>query len=234
MTAVVSLALATSAFVGTHLLMSHPLRASLVARLGELGFGGLYSLISFATLGWMIFAWRAVMDPGLLWVAPLWWWPIASAIMLLASILLVGSLIGNPALPRPGAPPRDIPPPRGVFAITRHPMNWSFMTWAAVHISISGSARNLIVASGILFLALVGSIGQDRKKARLTGEVWRQWQARTSFVPFAALLQGRVAWQAALPGWTALAGGVLLWAAATSYHAPLVSPLGDLLYRAAG
>ena len=231
MTAVVSLALATAAFVGSHLLLSHPLRAPLTARLGELGFVGLYSLIALATLGWMIFAWRAILDPDPLWVAPLWWWPVASAIMLLASVLLVGSLVGNPALPRPGAPPREIPPPRGVFAITRHPMNWSFMAWAAVHISISGSARNLIVASGIFVLALFGSIGQDRKKARLIGEPWRQWQARTSFLPFAALLQGRLKWRAAAPGWIAAAGGLILWAAATSYHAPLVSPLGDLLYR---
>ena len=225
------LALATIAFVGTHLSMSHPLRAPLVARLGERGFLGVYSLISLVTLGWMILAWRAIPDPSPAWVAPLWWWPIASAIMLLASILLIGSLIGNPALPHPGAPPREIPPPRGVFAITRHPMNWSFMTWAAVHVSISGSARNLILAGGIFLLALIGSVGQDAKKARLIGEPWRQWQSRTSFVPFVALLQGRSSWRTAFPGWIALIGGLVLWAAATSYHAPLVSPLGDLLSR---
>ncbi len=45
-----NLALATFAFVGTHLLMSHPLRAGLVARLGERGFAGVYSLVAFATL----------------------------------------------------------------------------------------------------------------------------------------------------------------------------------------
>ena len=231
MDATVSLAVATLAFVGTHFLMSHPLRAPLVARFGEGPFLGLYSLVALATLGWMILAWRSIPDPSPAWVAPLWWWPAASAIMLVASILLVGSLAGNPALPHPGAAPREIPPPRGVFAITRHPMNASFMLWAAVHISISGSARNLIVAAGILVLALVGSIGQDRKKARLIGEPWRHWQTQTSFVPFTALLRGRVRWRAAAPGWIALAGGTALWAAATSYHAPLVSPLGDLLYR---
>jgi len=228
---VLCLALATGAFVGTHLLMSHPLRAALVARLGERGFLGAYSLVALVTLVWMILAWRTIADPSPAYVAPLWWWPFASAIMLAASILLVGSLIGNPALPHPGAAPREIPPPRGVFAITRHPMNVSFMIWAAVHASISGSARNLIVAGGIFVLALVGSIGQDRKKATLIGEPWRQWQSRTSFVPFAALFQGRASWGSAFPGWITLIGGAILWAAATSYHAPLVSPLGDLLSR---
>jgi uncharacterized membrane protein len=228
MSATVSLALATLAFVGTHLLLSHPLRDLLVARLRYRGFLGLYSLVALATLAWMIVTWRAA-EASPLWVAPLWWWPFASAIMLFASILLVGSLIRNPALP--GAYPTAIPPPRGVFAITRHPMNTSFMLWALVHISISGSARNLIVAAGIFLLALFGSIGQDRKKTRLIGEPWRQWQARTSFLPFLALLTGRVGWRAAAPGWIAVAGGLVLWALATSWHAPLVSPLGDLLSR---
>lgn len=38
------LLIAATAFVGTHFLMSHPLRAPLVSRLGEKGFLGLYSL----------------------------------------------------------------------------------------------------------------------------------------------------------------------------------------------
>lgn len=231
MSPTVSLALATAAFVGAHLILSHPLRPALIARLGERLFLGLYSVVAFATLAWMIVAWRAAADPSPLWVAPLWWWPVASALMLVASVLLAGSLLGNPALPHPGAPPRDIPPPRGVFAITRHPMNWSFMLWAAVHVTISGSARNLVVAAGIFLLAFVGSLGQDRRKARLIGDPWRQWQARTSFVPFAALLRGRTRWREAVPGAAALLGGLAFWAAVTSWHAPLVSPLGDLLSR---
>ena len=48
------LLIAATAFVGTHFLMSHPLRAPLVSRLGEKGFLGLYSLVAAATLIWMI------------------------------------------------------------------------------------------------------------------------------------------------------------------------------------
>jgi uncharacterized membrane protein len=225
------LALATAAFVGSHLLMSHPWRDGLVARLGERGFLGLYSLVSFATLAAMVFTWRAAPDPSPAWVAPLWWWPVASAIMLFASILLVGSLFRNPAFPHPGAGLMAIPAPRGVFAITRHPMNWSIMIWAVVHVSVSGSLRNLIVAAGLLVLALAGSIGQDRKKVRLLGQSWRQWQADTSFVPFSGLVAGRARWRDAAPGWRALLGGAVLWAVVTSWHAPVVSPLGDLLRR---
>jgi uncharacterized membrane protein len=230
-TPTVSLALAACAFAGTHLLLSHPLRAALAGRLGERGFVGLYSLVAALTLGWMIFAYRTGDDLEPYWIAPYASWPFASALMLLASILLAGSLVRNPAFPRPGANAVAIPAPRGVFAITRHPMNWSFTLWALVHLSLSGSPRNLILAAAILILALGGSIGQDRKKARLLGEVWRDWQARTSFIPFGAILAGKVRWRDAIPGGVALAGGLAFWALATSYHAPLVSPLGDLLSR---
>ena len=33
------------AFVGTHFLMSHPLRSPMVSALGERGFAGVYSLV---------------------------------------------------------------------------------------------------------------------------------------------------------------------------------------------
>jgi uncharacterized membrane protein len=46
---VTQLALATLAFVGSHLLLSHPLRPVLAARLGKRGFLGLYSLVALAT-----------------------------------------------------------------------------------------------------------------------------------------------------------------------------------------
>lgn len=229
MSAIASLALATLAFVGTHLLMSHPLRDGLVARLGERGFMIAYSLVSVATLGWMILAWRAAEGGPVVWRAFFYpWWYVASALMLVASILLVGSFVRNPAFPHPGAERREIPPPKGVFAITRHPMNWSFMLWALVHLAVGGTLRNLIVAAGILLLALVGSLGQDRKKQRLLGDNWRQWEQRTSFVPFGALIAGRASWRSAVPSWMVLLGGLVLWLLVTRFHAPLVSPLGGI------
>ena len=220
-----SLALAAIAFVGTHFLMSHPLRLGLIRNLGESGFRIAYSLVAFVTLGWMILAYPGA-DAVPIWIAPAWWWAPASAVMLLASILLVGSFVRNPAFPHPGAEKQASRPATGVFAITRHPMNWSFILWALVHVSVWGSPRNLIVAFGILILALFGSIGQDRKKLAALGESWRGWQSRTSFVPFGALLGRRVKWRAANPGGIALGGGVVFWLLVTGFHVPLASPFG--------
>ncbi len=228
MIALVSLALATLAFVGTHLAMSHPLRTRLVQNLGDQGFALLYSAVSFVTLGWMILSYRAAEDSYLLWLTPAWVGPAAAGVMLLACILLVGSFFGNPAFPRPGAKPKAVRAASGVFAVTRHPMNMAFILWALVHIALWGALPNLIVAGGILVLALLGSIGQDHKKLNVIGEPWRAWMARTSFAPFGALLSGRAKWSALREAWPALLLGLLLWLIVTWLHAPEVSPIAAL------
>ena len=46
MTGRTMLVVASVAFVGTHFLMSHPLRAGMVARLGEAGFAITYTIVS--------------------------------------------------------------------------------------------------------------------------------------------------------------------------------------------
>jgi uncharacterized membrane protein len=226
--ATASLALATLAFVGAHLAMSHPLRVRLVQNLGDQWFTILYSAVSFVTLGWMILSYRASENSYFLWVTPEWARPAAAAVMLLACILLAGSFFGNPAFPSPGAKPKVPGAATGIFAVTRHPMNMAFILWALVHIALWGALPNLIVAGGILVLSVLGSIGQDHKKLNVVGEPWRAWMERTSFLPFAALLSGRAKWSALGKAWPALLLGLLLWLAVTWFHAPEVSPIAAL------
>jgi uncharacterized membrane protein len=219
-----SLILATIAFVGSHFLLSHTFRLKLIGAVGELRFTLLYSLVAVATLLWVAFAWRALDDETLIWMAPDWWWTIATFIMLFASILLIGSFFRNPAFPHPGAA-RKARKATGVFAITRHPMNWSFALWALVHLTVQVSLRNIVVDSGILILAIFGSIGQDRKKERAMGPAWVQWEAKTSFIPFAALLTGRARWRDLAPAWSAALAGLIFWLGFLPFHAPGASPL---------
>src|SRR3546814_6045473 len=72
-----------------------------------------------------------------------------------------------------------------LFAITRHPMMWGLALWALAHALVMPTPAQIILSATIAVLALVGSAGQDAKKARLMGDAWRHWAARTSFVPFA-------------------------------------------------
>ena len=221
MTETGQLALACAVFVGTHFLLSHPLRELLVKALGAKAFLGLYSLVALATFGWVIWAFRAApaTTPAYLACEPAW--IAATVAMWFASVLLAGSFFGNPALPAPGAVQSALRNPVGVFAITRHPMMWSFAIWAVVHLLIWPTRENHILATAILILSLLGALFQDGKKARLMGDAWRGWARRTAFVPFAGQVGGRVPWGAAWPGFVALGLGTLLWLGLTWGHGPL-------------
>ena len=208
MTPQVGLFLSAIAFVGLHFLLSHPLRAPLVGRLGEKGFQGLYSVQSLLTFGLMIYFYRAIGREPPVWTASEWVWAVAALVMWLGAILFVGSFLGNPALP--GARLDRGKVPGGVFAITRHPMMWGFATWAAVHLTVIGTAKAMVFDGALIFLAIAGSIGQDAKKEKLMGERFHEWAAQTAFVPFSR----GVAW----PGTAAFVGGTILFLVATWLH----------------
>lgn len=210
---------AAVAFVGSHFLLSHPLRKSLVGAIGEAGFQGVYSLVAAGTLGWLIVAYRQAPLTAPLWPAGSGLWALASVLMLIASVLLMGSLIRNPALPTGGRPGSFPETAHGVFAVTRHPMMWSFALWGLCHIAVFPVAKNIIVAAAIIILALVGAALQDRKKERLQPDLWPAWESKTSYLPFAAIAAGR----ARLGGFGlhALLGGLVVWLAASWAHLPL-------------
>lgn len=207
MTPQLGLLLSSLAFVGTHFLLSHPLRHRLVGTMGVGPFHGIYSLIALITFGSMIYFYRVIGREPPLWDAGELGWIVSTLLMWLASILFVCSFMGNPALPGARGPTGG---PKGVFGITRHPMMWSFAIWAAVHLTIVAMPKALVLDGAIIFLALVGAAGQDRKKAGQMGEAWHEWTAQTAFVPFTRGL--------AYPGVTALVGGTLLFLIATWAH----------------
>jgi len=221
MTGIGTLAMACAVFLGTHFLMSHPVRGPLVARLGERGFTGIYSLVALLTFGWMIWAYgpASAQAPQPLWDAGQSGWIVATILMWLGSVLFMGSLRRNPALPRPGKTIERIDEPNGVYAITRHPMMWGFALWALVHAIVNPTPASLVLSFTIGFLALVGAAFQDDKKAKLMGDVWIDWRSKTSFVPYGRGLKSADAF--------ALVTGTLVWLVATWAH-------GALGYRPAG
>jgi uncharacterized membrane protein len=199
--------LSAIAFVGTHLLLSHPLREPLVRRFGAKLFQVVYSLVAIATFGAMIWFYRVIGREPQLWTPGEAAWIAGAVLMWLGSILFVGSFVGNPALPGARGPRGG---PDGVFAITRHAMMWGFALWAIVHLMVVATPKALVFDGAILFLAGAGSALQDRKKADLMGDAWHEWTAQTAFWPFARGL--------ANPGAFAIIGGTLLLVAATWLH----------------
>ena len=133
--------------------------------------------------------------------------------LIAASVFFVGThfllshpLRGNPALPNPTGAPEMPEAARGVFAVTRHPMMWGFALWALAHALLFWSMRTLVVTLAIGVLALVGAHLQDRKKERLLGEAWAEWERKTSYWPRWGRLfsAGRGVWLLALVAWLAI------------------------------
>jgi len=204
-----ALVAASLSFVGSHFLMSHPLRAPLVGRFGANGFMAVYSAISLITFVWMIIAFGHAPKTGALWPVGDVVWIAASALTLVAAVLFAGSFIRNPSLP--GVPDAlAAQTPSGVFKATRHPMMWGFALWGVGHILVAPRIDNFIFSGSIVFLALAGSKAQEIKKRSLMGGQWAKWLRRTHFfVRPAALLR------AGIGPWVL---GILIWTIATWAH----------------
>ena len=209
------LVLATAAFVLTHFVSGTPLRTGLVAAMGEWPYRGLYSLVAFATLGAMIWAYAATPPGASLWTA-LRLLPLL--LMPFAFILALAGYWRNPTMVGADKLLKSDEPARGVIRITRHPLMWGLMLWAASHILANPDTPSLVFFGGFLLVGLLGTISQDRRKARTGGEDWARFARLTSHVPFVAVAQGRnrIVWREI--GWLRPALGVALFVAFLLLH----------------
>lgn len=206
---IINLIAANIAFVGSHFAMSHPLRAPLVRAMGAGGFQIAYIVVSFATLGWVYFAFIAA-PPADLPGSGQTGWIAATIITWPAMVLLAGSFIGNPALPTPMADAQARAEPAGVFRVTRHPMMWGIGLWAISHMILFWSTRTMVTALAMGILALVGARFQDAKKQALMGDAWAVWASRTSYWPRWSRFLG--------VGAVPLTAGIALWLAGSWLH----------------
>ena len=88
--------LASVLFLGTHLgISSTALRDRLVAALGERGYLIVYSLVAFATLGYLIWMYGALPRYDYFWLPSPELYMVPKLVMPVASILLLGGFIGR-------------------------------------------------------------------------------------------------------------------------------------------
>jgi uncharacterized membrane protein len=208
-----SLALAALSFTLLHLLVSGTrLRDVLVARLGEGPFRGLFSLASALALGWLIWAYGKAR---ILEVTPLadWRW-LAAVLMAVALLLIVlGLMTPGPTVVGGEKLLQRDDPARGIHRVTRHPFLWGLALWSAVHLAYNPGAANLVFFGTFLVVSVAGTFSIDAKRARAFGESWQRYAARTSNLPFAAIVQGRnrlVAGEFGLLGLGAAVGAFVL------------------------
>jgi len=196
------LAVAMLAFLGQHVVMSDtPLRGALVRMMGEQFFTLVYSILALAFLVWAINAYEAALpETTWLWGTPIWAAHLSLILVALGFVLVVlAVLTPNPfAVVGPGLEPESV---KGVFRITRHPMNWGIGLWAVAHVPSNGDTASLILFGGVAVLALLGPMGIDRRKRARDPMGFAAVAGITSYVPFAALVAGRTGVSMADVGW---------------------------------
>ena len=216
------LLLACTVFLATHFVPSMPLRALLVRTIGQWPYTGLYSVVAFATIGWMGWAYtRAPFEP--IWTGQ---FPalhyLPAVVMPFALILLAGGLFArNPTIVGFDGLLKSRDPARGMIRVTRHPIMWSFLLWSVAHLLARGDLKSLIFFGSFALLAGLGSVLMDRRKRAAMGEDWARFATATSHLPFVAILQGRNKLVLAEIGWRNPAIGLALYALFFWFHPAL-------------
>lgn len=186
-----NLALAAITFAAMHLLIAGTrLRDVLVAKLGERGYRGAFSLASIGALWWLIAAWVAVRVPQLTPLPGLRGIAVVAMLLAFALVVLGLTTFGPTAVGSEKLLDRE-DNVRGIHRVTRHPFLWGVALWAAVHLLFNPEPSSLWFFGCFLVVAAYGTVSIDGKRARLFGPRWAPYAAKTSNVPFRAIVQGR-------------------------------------------
>lgn len=154
-------------------------RGAMIARLGEGGWKGLYSLVSI--VGFVLIVWGyglARQDPVVLWFSPIWLKHVAIALNLVAFILLGAYLV----------------PAGRMKARLGHPMLLSVKTWAFAHLLANGTMPDVLLFGGFLVWA-IADFRSSRQRDRAAGTVRVAGPARNDAI---AVAVGVVIWAAFL------------------------------------
>lgn len=136
-------------FMGVHVLTSMTAsRARAIAILGEGAYKGLYSLLSFAGFGLIIFGMSRA--PAVrLWDAPNWGRYAAIWFMPAALILVFAAYI-----------------PGNIKRVTAHPMLWGITLWALLHLLTNGDVAGLLLFGSFGLYAVYAMRSQTLRGAR--------------------------------------------------------------------
>lgn len=217
-----SLVLAGAVFVGIHLFIAGTrLRDRIVAAIGEPPYLGVFSLLSIASLGWLILAYRAA--PRLvLWGTPAALRAVAIAFMAVAVALVVIGLTTPSPTATGGAGALDRGDAvRGILRVTRHPFLCGVALWASLHLLVNGDSASLVLFGTLLALAVLGPPSIDAKRQRAFGGRWRRFAEQTSVLPFAAIAAGRNALRLGEIGAWRVAAAIAAYGALLLFHGRL-------------
>ncbi len=181
--------IALGVFLGSHLISSIPTcRSFFITLLGEKIYLILYSVLSIGTLWWLFHTAINASFDWILWPKAIWAYWVPNIVMPVVFILFImGINTPNPLSILCKKSPFDPDKPRGIVAITRHPILWSMFLWSLSHVFPNGSVSLVIVFSFFAVFSLLGMKLVDLRLQRTLGEDdWEKLSHNTSIIPFAA------------------------------------------------
>jgi uncharacterized membrane protein len=215
--------LAIILFLASHIVLAeNPCRAGLITILGQRAYVILYSLLSIGLIYWagsaverspVVVVWAGSDALRLL---PILTMPLALLLVVCGftqnnPTSAVAGAVGSAALIR-----RDL---RGILTVTRNPVMWGLGIWALSHALASNQLAEMLRFGSFAALAILGSYRIDQKVAAKWGAVaWSDFAARSSNLPFAAILQGRARLDWQTIGWMRPLAAIALYLLLLTVH----------------
>lgn len=138
-------------FLGIHLTQAFvpDFRARMVARIGEGGWKGLYSLVSLVGLCLIIYGYgEARLTTGVLYTPPVFLRHIALLLMLISFVILAAGLL-----------------PAGHIATkTKHPQVLAVKIWAFAHLLANGETNSIVLFGAFLAWGVLVRISLKRRE----------------------------------------------------------------------
>ena len=136
-------------FLGAHVFVTmRDRRASLVAKIGEGPYKGLFSLVSIIGILLVGYGFALYRDAGVipLWSPPAWTQQIVVVLMWPASVMIVAAYI-----------------PGNIKRVLKHPMLAGTKTWAFAHLCANGDLGGIILFGSVLAWAVYDRITLKRR-----------------------------------------------------------------------
>jgi uncharacterized membrane protein len=190
------LAAAAAVFLGIHILISGTrVRDGITGVIGEGAYLGLFSVASLGAIVWLVMAYNAAnggAEDRTLYSLGIGVRHLAIPVVAIAFFLGVQGLLSpNPTTVGLQGTAAKESTVQGVVRITRHPFLWGVALWSAFHLAANGNLASVILFGTFLLLSLLGTMSIDAKRKRKMGDGWAEFAAKTSNVPFGAVLSGR-------------------------------------------
>ncbi|MCK7614226.1 NnrU family protein [Roseibium sediminicola] len=136
-------------FLGIHTLPMLPAtRAGLVSKLGENGYKGLYTLVSFAGFGLIIYGYGLARfdGPPIVYDPPFWLRHVTMLLMVPVFVFLVAAYV-----------------PSRIKKTLKHPMLVAVKLWAFAHLLANGDLASVLLFGGFLAWAVADRISVKRR-----------------------------------------------------------------------